>query len=45
MLAVNPFTAPACKISGLEDARTPLQTVVSGTLTDLVSLFQCYEFS
>ena len=23
----NPFTAPACKISGLKDARTRLQTV------------------
>ena len=22
---INPFTAPACKISGLEDARTGLQ--------------------
>ena len=24
---INPFTAPACKISGLKDARTRLQTV------------------
>ena len=24
---VNPFTAPACKISGLKDARTRQQTV------------------
>ena len=26
-LPVNPFTAPACKTSGLKDARTSLQTV------------------
>ena len=26
-LDVNPFTAPACNISGLKDARTHLQTV------------------
>ena len=25
--SINPFTAPACKISGLKDARTRLQTV------------------
>ena len=25
--ALNPFTAPACKMSGLKDARTRLQTV------------------
>ena len=26
-LVLNPFTAPACKVSGLKDARTRLQTV------------------
>ena len=26
-LSLNPFTAPACNISGLKDARTRLQTV------------------
>ena len=26
-LPVNPFTAPACKTSGLKDARTSLQTI------------------
>ena len=27
MMTINPFTAPACKISGLKDAGTGLQTV------------------
>ena len=27
LIIINPFTAPACKISGLKDARTRLQTV------------------
>ena len=27
VLSINPFTAPACNISGLNDARTRLQTV------------------
>ena len=27
MTVTNPFTTPACKISGLKDARTRLETV------------------
>ena len=33
---VNPFTAPACTISGLKDSRTHLQTVIfSGPVNTL----------
>ena len=34
----NPFTAPACKISGLKDAQWCLQTVYSGPITHLPSV-------
>ena len=34
----NPFTAPACKISGLKDARTRLQTVYFPLLQHLLSV-------
>ena len=38
-LTVNPITAPACKISGLKDARTRLQTVyIPGPITHLLSM-------
>ena len=35
---INPFTAPACKIFGLKDARTRLQTVYFQSITHLFSL-------
>ena len=39
-LCFNPFIAPACEISRLEDARTRLQTVhIFGPI-----FFQCYNF-
>ena len=38
VVTVNPFTAPACKISGLKDTRRCLQTVNSGPVTHLPSM-------
>ena len=38
----NPFTAPACKISGLKDARTRLQTVYFGPTTSSFNAM-CFE--
>ena len=38
----NPFTAPVCPISGLKDARTPLQTVYFPVLQHVY--FQCCAF-
>ena len=35
---LNPFTAPACNISGLKDARTRLQTVYFPVLSHI-----CFE--
>ena len=35
---VNLFTAPACKISGLKDARTRLQTPLLSTLCVLMEI-------
>ena len=41
---INPFTAPACKISGLKDAGTRLQTVdFSSPITHLLSSTCRYE--
>ena len=39
-LVFNPFTAPACKISGLKDARTPLlkKSIFSSPVTHLLSV-------
>ena len=40
---INPITAPACKVSGLKDARTRLQTVF---FSDPVTIyFQCTDTS
>ena len=41
-MLINPFTAPACKISGLKDAQTCLQTVYFLVLYHIY--FQCYAF-
>ena len=39
---INPFIAQACKIPGLKDARTRLQTVYFPHLEHIY--FQCYAF-
>ena len=39
---INPFTAPACKLSGLKDAQMHMQTVYFPVL--YLIYFQCYVF-
>ena len=38
LVTLTPFTAPACKISGLKEARMHLQTVFSGPIAYLLSV-------
>ena len=42
---INPFTAPACKISGLKDARTHLQTVYFPVLWRCATCFDGNPFT
>ena len=41
-ISINPFTAPACNISGLKDVRTHLQTVHFPGVWHIYS--QCHVF-
>ena len=44
-IIINPFTAPACKISGLKDARTRLKnSIFSGLRTNLLKKFSAMCF-
>ena len=42
---INPFTAPACKISGLKDARKHLQTVYFPVLWRCATCFDENPFT
>ena len=35
---INPFTAPACKISGLKSAYTSADSIFEGPITNLLSV-------
>ena len=40
---LNPFTVPACKISGLKDAQTRLQTVYIPVLQQSTFNAMCFD--